>query len=137
MGESDAHQLVREAECFLGGRYAYDRWARGLPVPDWAWLNVLAHAPQGLLAALGATDRQECEQAGELGKWQEAMAYLAHQFMATVARTGQPLETIQRAVAVRLELEQDQGPPGAPLDPEALVDTVLAALERFRDASYS
>ena len=137
MAESDVHQLVRETECFLGGRYAYDMWARGLPVPDWAWVNVLAHAPHGLLAALAATEQAECDQAGELGKWQEAMAFLARQLLATATRTGQDLSTIQRKVALRLELEQYRASAEGTLGPQELVDAVLSALEPYRGAAYS
>ena len=136
MAESDIHQLVRETECFLGGRYAYDLWARGLPVPDWAWVNVLAHAPHGLLAALAATEQSECDQAGDLGKWQEAMAFLARQFLATATRTGQPLDTIQRQVALRLELEQYRADEGGVRAPKQLVDAVVSALEPYRGATY-
>ena len=137
MAESDVHQLVRETECFLGGRYAYDLWARGLAVPDWAWVNVVAHAPHGLLAALAATEQSECDQAGELGKWQEAMAFLARQILATATRTGQRLDVIQRKVALRLELDQYKEAGEGTLGPQELVDAVLSALEPYRGAAFS
>ncbi len=136
MAEADVHQLIRETECFLGGRYAYDLWARGLPVPDWAWVNVLAHAPHGLLAALAATEQSECDQAGELGQWQEAMAFLARQFLATATRTSASLESLQRAVALHLELEHYGHEGGPPIRPDTLVRAVLAGLEPFRNAAH-
>ena len=48
-GETD---VVKECEAFLAGRLA-EEWIRDhRQVPDWAWLNVIAHGSHAQLAAL-------------------------------------------------------------------------------------
>ena len=47
-----------ECESFFVGRYPSVLQAQGLPVPEWAWLSMLAHAPVDLLAAQAAGMRR-------------------------------------------------------------------------------
>ncbi len=49
--KSEAHELVEESECFLTGRYPSALQSGGRPVPGWAWLSMLAHAPADVLMA--------------------------------------------------------------------------------------
>lgn len=46
--------LVVECEAFLAGRYAQYLDTKNLRVPDWAWLNVLAHGSQDDIATLAS-----------------------------------------------------------------------------------
>lgn len=55
--QARASQLVAECEEFLLGRYPWVLLARGWPVPGWAWMSALAHAPADSLMTQGERKR--------------------------------------------------------------------------------
>lgn len=83
---------------FLHGHYVEHCLSHGDAVPDWAWLNLLAH---------GTTDElRHDSQAGRSGDhWHQARAFVADEILDHVARRRIPLETFQRDVLVPLELD--------------------------------
>jgi len=84
--ETNERALVRECESFLSGRYATFLESRGLPVPDWAWLSELAHAPAEQVTALVAAPRRRARVLPP-ARWQKAMSLLAQELVATAQRT--------------------------------------------------
>jgi hypothetical protein len=83
---------------FLHGHYVEHCLSHGDAVPDWAWLNLLAH---------GTTDElQHDSQGGRAGdRWHQARALMADEILDHVARRRIPLEMLQRDVLVPLELD--------------------------------
>lgn len=153
-----SHALVQESESFLSGRYAYDLWAKNEPVPDWAWLNVLAHASPEFLATLarGYMDvhpgRATTKTNGlshrhwlagsplaeaNAGQWNNALSLLAGELLDVAERTGRDVASLQQEVVVNLELAYSgAGRATARVQPWQLVGEVLRALEEFQHGAW-
>ncbi len=123
--------LVAECESYLTGRYALDLASRDLPVPQWAWLGMLAHAPFALLNAWAIEEPLFERWNTESGRWCHAVARLARELLDTSAAVGEPVEDLQRAVLVQLELDPDAVAQQA-ATPAQLVSWVLDDLDTFR-----
>lgn len=129
--------LVEESESFLSGRYASDLWERHLPIPSWAWLAALAHAPAEVLAGWAADEPcPEWTVVGEGEHWWRALSLLSRELLNTAAAAGCPVETVQRAAVLNLEL-CPLGTGQGSAHPVQLVGDVLRSLERYRDSSHS
>ena len=121
-----ARKLVGETERFLQGCYADDLAEVGLPVPVWAWTNLLAHG----------TDRQLREIAplatatvtATPGEWRQARSFLATEILELVDDQGVPLDQLQRTVLIPLELQLSSQALVAWWRPGRWVAAVLAAL---------
>ena len=129
-----AHQLIRECECFLTGRYAFMRHSQGLSVPDWAWLSVLAHAPaQQLVTYAAQVERKRVRTRTPL-QWQGVVALLAQELLITAEITGCSVEELQRSVLLGMELECSRPRVGlTATDPRRMFAEVQRALRGFRD----
>ncbi|HET9443366.1 MAG TPA: hypothetical protein VFO65_08575 [Acidimicrobiales bacterium] len=123
-GDPAARKLVAETERFLAGRYADDLTAVGLPVPVWAWTNLLAH---GTLDEL----REIAPRGDRVGvvpdEWPRARSFLASEILGLVDG-GVRLDRLQRMVLVPLELELSSQAMVAWWRPGRWIATVLAAL---------
>lgn len=134
--ETQARQLVRDCESFLLGRYPWVLQAKGCPVPEWAWLSALIHAPADSLMA-----QAEREQAGPCPDhmtvlWQGALDLLAQELMTTADHTGCSVEELQRALIFNVELNPTRRAVGAlVLGPSRFVQDVRQVLGRFRGSS--
>jgi hypothetical protein len=120
-------QLVGETEAFLTGALAEAIEARAGTVPDWVWINRLAHGSATDIAALAA-ERARRRDPG----WRRARAMLAQDLLDAAATHG-PLERIQRDVLVPLELRLAESPVLV-TSPGHLVTRMLAALALDRAA---
>ena len=90
--------LADECSAVLEGRYADALAGAGMPVPVWAWVNLLAHG----------TEDELREAAGTLGTsehWVQARAFLAGEVIDAAGVPGASLRSLQREVLVPLELE--------------------------------
>ncbi len=123
--------LVAECESYLNGRYALDLATRDLPVPQWAWLGMLAHAPATLLNAWAIEEPLFERWNTDSGRWCLAVARLARELLETAAAVGEPVEDLQRVVLVQLELDPDAAASHA-TTPAQLVSWVLEDLDTFR-----
>ena len=93
--------LGDECEAFLAGEWVDHLEAEGLPVPSWAWLNRVAHAPE---ADLRAMTRLPAWSHTEMDEWSRLRACVA----ATVLDRAKQMSTtpaeMQRLVLVPIEL---------------------------------
>ncbi len=104
---SGTERLVADIETFLSGRYLAELRERGEPVPDWAWLNPLAHGDVGELEQLRHAEvlairprRSWPEQA-----WRTAQRLLARDLLQIVGDDADALRCVQHTVLVPFELE--------------------------------
>jgi hypothetical protein len=83
---------------FVQGHYAEHCLSLGEAVPEWAWLNLLAH---------GTThELRHHSQVGRTGDlWHQARAFMADEIVDHVERRQVPLERFQKDVLVPLELD--------------------------------
>jgi len=96
--------LIRECEDFLSGNLARDLISAGGTVPDWAWLNLLAHASEAELRIFAQEEYSE----GLLSiydAWRYAEYGTACAVLAASEACGCSVEEIQRCVLIPLELE--------------------------------
>lgn len=125
--EGGPAQLVGETEAFLRGGLAEAIEARSGAVPDWVWINRLAHGSAPDIAALVAERGRRRDQG-----WRRARAMLA-QDLLDAASTHGPLDRLQHDVLVPLELRLASSPVLI-TSPAHLVTRVLAALALDRAA---
>jgi len=124
--------LVRECERFLEGRFAEHLVIAGIPVPAWAWLNILAHGTPARLQIVAGAPADGTSGRG----WRRALAKLADEVFAAAEREGS-LEAVQRGILVPLELYLAARPEMAGLGPDELVARVRAALHHHPSAERS
>ena len=122
--------LVQECESFLTGRYAIELAARDLPVPGWAWLAVLTHAPKELLVAWVEQARAFGEDIGMAEKWCGAITMLATEILATAELVGRDPSEVQHLIIRHVELVPGSGG-GSPATPDQLVGRVLDTLDGY------
>jgi hypothetical protein len=123
--------VLDECAQFLGGQfldsYREDREA----APDWVWVNVLAHAPEELLATCAAAGGTPSRSSGRC-VWDRTLSFLSQVLLDHAGRNGEPVSLLQHDIVVPIELRL-----GAhPLAPPTLVRLVLSGLDaRQRSAS--
>jgi hypothetical protein len=93
--------LATECAAFLDGTLAEYWDARGLVVPVWAWMNLLAHGSEGLI---GESLWHPFRPRRAARSWRIARTYLARQVM-DVTNAHLTLEDLQTSVLIPLELE--------------------------------
>jgi hypothetical protein len=120
-------QLVGETEAFLAGALAEAIEARAGAVPDWVWINGLAHGTPADITAFAAKRGRRRDPG-----WRRARALLA-QDLLDAAKAHGPLDRLQRDVLVPLELRLAASPVLI-ASPAHLVTRVLAALALDRVA---
>jgi hypothetical protein len=126
-GSVEGHGVADECEAFLAGRYLELLERNEALVPQWAWMNRLAHGTTADLEAIAthdATPRDRLSQA-----WADARSYLAAEVLDAYGRAG-TLLTLQRRALVPLEL-QLASPTSPPVRrPADWVGMVMAAIAR-------
>jgi hypothetical protein len=121
--------LATECEAFLTGRYADHLQALRKVVPDWAWLNALAHGTDADLRALAAEEaRWPSPRSRTAREWQHAIAFLAAHLAGLVATGEHTLAELQIATLAPIELDLAALDGWVPATPAQVVSTVLAAL---------
>ena len=119
--------LVRESEVYLSGHYAEYLETRNESVPNWAWLNVLAHGDLEQLRSLVDRNNLYGRAGMRTSAWWQALAFLAGEILSHQG-DDRSLDELRRSVLVPLELNglAMSRPPQRPGD---LVRTVLDALD--------
>jgi hypothetical protein len=122
---TDASSVVaQEAEAFLNGTLAEYWEDRGILVPVWAWINLLAHGS-------GAQIAHSISRPGRVRRpgrsWAIARAYLAYEVLDLVDPEF-TLSDMQATVLVPLELEMAARPEIRRWSPRQWVDTVDFAI---------
>jgi hypothetical protein len=121
-------ELAQECEAFLGGRFAEEVGASGSRIPAWAWTNLLAHGTEDELRAADAAVPTGAIAADPT--WHSARSYLASRVLDAAARYG-PLEQLQRAVLLPIELELAASTPSVKFQAREWVGHVEAALSKY------
>ncbi|HTN80249.1 MAG TPA: hypothetical protein VMK16_11285 [Acidimicrobiales bacterium] len=114
-------ELVAECESFLGGAYVERCEARGVSVPAWAWMNVLAHGTEAEIRA-AAANRPEHDDG------RQALAFVAGELVDLIDDGSLDLEVFQRDVLVPLELDVLGCPTTATWRPGQLAAGLLGTL---------
>jgi hypothetical protein len=129
---AESRRGIAACEAVLAGRYVEQLEGSGSPVPSWAWMNLLAHAPEETLrqAAHGRPAGRE----RRTDVWHRARRYLAGEILDAAARVG-TLRTLQAQVLVPLELELMTLRRSGPRSPGAWAARVMAAIEEHRPAT--
>jgi hypothetical protein len=124
---AEESELVREAEAFLLGTYVAQLVSEGWLVPDWAWLNGVAHGDIDRLRALAGGAGIMAHTYGTTRVWQQVEAYLAQEVLT---RCGpDQLPGVQSSMLVPLELELANAAATEGMLPMDLVHRVMSALE--------
>jgi len=123
--------LVAECEAFLSGHFAQHLDEDRHSLPDWVWLNVLAHGGEDEIAALAA-GKPRRRNSREHSVWQQALAFLAQEVMNQATKRGCTLADLQRSTLVPLEFELAGRNPRSYMEPAQFVGTVLSALAQHR-----
>jgi len=134
--KSQGRRLVAECESFLVGEFPSVLEDEGLPVPEWAWLSMLAHAPADrLVRPMDGETRGRFR--GHLNVvWLRAVALLAQELVMVADRTGCTVEELQHDVLLDVELRWERPLPGTPeMGPSRFVEEVRNAIHRFRGSS--
>ncbi len=97
VGESE---LVEECEAFLSGHYAQHLEHDGRLVPDWAWLNVLAHGSEQDVRDLAAQRWGAAD-----GGLRLAWAFVAQDLLTEAQSRGDEVIELQQSTLVPLEIE--------------------------------
>lgn len=116
-------ELAVECEAFLAGHYARLLNDDHRPVPEWAWLNALAHGGEEDVRAF-ANDGS-CSYAAE---WNHALAFLAQEVLSEATRRRCTLFDLQSSTLVPLEFELAARCTQTDAWPTHVVGTVLTAL---------
>ena len=116
--------IARESEAFLLGSLVEYWDDRGIAVPVWAWMNLLAH---GTARQVG-----ECvfrpDKPRRVGRsWRVARSYLAFEVL-DLTDVEFTLAELQSSVLIPLELEMAARPDAAGWTPRQWVDLVEDAL---------
>jgi hypothetical protein len=119
---------ISELEALLGGTYVEYLEQKGLSVPPWAWINLLAHGSEGdLRSAARARPRPFLS----VNVWRHARSYLAGEVLGAADRTGS-LAEFQAAVLVPRELADLTTPLARRIRPGQWAGGVLAAVEHYQ-----
>jgi hypothetical protein len=122
--------IADECQMFLAGT-SRDHFAlRGLEIPDWAWLNAVAHASLDDLAALQAPDRESRD--GRADEWEQAVSKLAVTVLDRAGGDADALREIQLETLVPLELTLLRTDTRPVLTAAQLVALATAALDHHR-----
>jgi hypothetical protein len=121
-------QLVQECGVYLSGHYAEYMENRNRPVPDWAWLSILAHASPEQLRILATETAGWDARRTRTAVWWQAVGFLAGEILSQ-QDDDHNLDELRRSVLLPLELKRLTE--GRPFDrPRQLVTTVLDALDQ-------
>ena len=122
-------ELVDEGEAFLAGNIAVHLDRRDKPVPDWAWLNALAHGAAARV--LPPCANEPANPFSSERSWCEALGFLDEELDIISATSGVERDELCRRVLVPLELELAASRARPPLGPGQLARRVLAALGAY------
>lgn len=122
---AEVPDVLDECALFLGGQFLESYSEDRDSAPDWVWVNVLAHAPEELLATCAAAGG-EPERSSSRCVWDRTLSLLSQALLDHAGRTGVPVSLLQRDIVVPIELRLG----ACPLAPPTLVRLVLSGLQQ-------
>ena len=131
--------LVEECEKFLTGGLAEHSFRTTGFVPDWTWINLLAHGtyPELVRArdkptrALHGEFSESGQWFNRVERWRRARSYLAAEVLDVAGSQGQLVE-LQRRTLLPLEQELASCQGSGASDLKGWVNLVVAALDEHR-----
>jgi len=120
--------LARECDVYLSGGYAEYLETRERNIPNWVWINFLAHARADQLRELSTQAGFSPGLPRRTAVWWQAVAFLADEILSR-AEDDEELDGLRRSILVPLELD-DLHTGRSPRRPGELVRRVLAALDQ-------
>ncbi len=122
--EQTTTTVVQYCERLLDGT-AVELFSAGRdPIPEWIWVNTLAHATEETLLRIASRSRPVGDPHPEERAWELTFSYLARAILAHSGKVGTPLQEIQRKVLLPIELASTAHQVG----PSTLVRLILAGL---------
>jgi hypothetical protein len=125
--------IVLECEKFLDGTLAEYWDDKGMDVPVWAWMNLLAH---GEARQIGQCIVRPYRPRRSSRNWRIARAYLAYEVL-DVTDLEFTLAELQSSVLIPLELEMSARPEVSQWTPRQWVDRVEEAIGHQIDALWA
>jgi hypothetical protein len=123
--------LVADCEAFLAGHYLEHLDPPLGLAPPWAWLNLVAHATPGELAAASGMNCPGSPPDRRARTWHDARAFLAAEVLEAAGGHPGRLKDLQARVLVPIELDlADAG--DIAYSPRDMVSAVLRALDDER-----
>jgi hypothetical protein len=122
-GSIEERELADECEVFLSGHYPQYLNESGRSVPEWAWVNILAHGSEEDIRAFATGAPRVCD-----ATWHHALAFLAQEVVSEAARRGADIADLQRTTLVPLELELAASSSQSEMRRARVVGSVLSAL---------
>ena len=116
--------IALECERFLDGTLAEYWDEKGMNVPVWAWMNLLAH---GSARQIGDCIARPYRPRRSSRSWRIARSYLAYEVL-DVTDLEYTLPELQSAVLIPLELEMSARPEACHWSPRQWVDMVEDAI---------
>ena len=116
--------IVLECEAFLDGTLAEYWDHKGVAVPPWAWLNLLAHGSEKQIRASIARPSRSRRASRS---WRTARTYVAYALL-TLIDAECTLADMQRSLLIPLELQMAELPEDVRWLPRQWVDMLDAAL---------
>ena len=127
-GEAPTASVGGESEAFVAGTYAQYADACDLPVPPWAWVNMLAHSGEEQLELIAAYGLDSLGQPGKPLASPAAVKRLACKLLGEMARTGTPLSAMQVNTLRPLEARMIDDEHSWALTVDQVTSLVLATL---------
>jgi hypothetical protein len=116
--------IVVECEAFLEGTLAEYWDEKGMAVPPWAWLNLLAHGSENQIRASIASPSRPRRASRS---WRTARAYVAYALL-TLVDAENTLADMQRSLLIPLEFQMADLP-DLRWSPRQWVDMLDAVLQ--------
>ena len=116
--------IALECERFLDGTLAEYWDDKGMDVPVWAWMNLLAH---GSARQIGECIARPYRPRRSSRSWRIARSYLAYEVL-DVTDMEYTLAELQSTVLIPLELEMSAQPEAGDCSPREWVDMVEDAI---------
>jgi len=123
--------LVDESASYLYGTLAVELHAGGRPVPGWAWVSALAHAPADVITSWADRPESSAPAAdGTTDRWMAALSVAAKEIIATAADADVGLDEVQRSVFLPMERR------GTSVSgPDHLVRLSLRSLRQYQETA--
>jgi hypothetical protein len=128
--EIQCQQFAEECAAFLEGRLVEVLEARKVPVPTWAWTNMLAHGSMEQLRLAGSEEHQRYRD--QYGEWRTSRSQLANLMLASARSFGPLLALQQECALIPLELMLAAQPEPGGRTPAGWVAQVEGVLRLYR-----
>jgi hypothetical protein len=96
--------IVADCERFLTGQLLGSLSALDRPVPQWVWINTLAHGSEADLERLAGRSAPLQTAPSEGDVWRRSSAFLAARLLERSRQVAVPVHELQRAVILPIEL---------------------------------